>query len=591
MILMILILAFISAGSLTTWTGEQLQVQVTLIRTLNNGTFVHQVAFSPDGRYLASAGWDGTIKQWEVATGREIGTFNGPKPAYSVAFSPDGHLIASGSTGQAVVWEVATGKILYTVSGVTYTEAPVTGTAFSSDGRYLATASWDKKVRLWEITTGRYIRTLQGHTGEVYAIAFSPDGESLASAAGDRTVILWTVDSGRAIRTLHGHTGVVHTVAFSPDGKTLASGAWDNTIRLWDTSSGKELRTLLGHGGYVWEVAFSPDGEWIASASCDRTAKLWETATGLELYTFSGHTDEVRSVAFSSNGRYLATGSWDSTIKLWEIQTVENQTPQARFTFSPSKPIVGQSVRFDASSSSDPDGTITGYAWDFGDSSTGLGKITTHSYNRSGSFTVTLTVTDDDGAADSTSKTITIIKANESPRAEFTFSPKEPTDLDTIQFTDKSTDPDGRIVKWHWDFGDNSISTKQNPYHRYQDDGTYTVKLAVTDDDGATDTTFQEITVWNVPPKADFTFAPSQPIVDQPVTFDASTSSDPDGSITKYEWDFGDGASAERVRVTHTFPVEGTYKIKLTVTDSDGASDSVEQEVKVLESGGGGGPA
>ena len=591
-LLLILVLAFTGAGSLTTWTDEggQLQAQATLILTLSGHTYNVTVAFGPHERLLASGSQDHTVKLWDAATGSPIHTLKGhTDEANSATFRPDGKWLASGADDHTIkLWEVITDKKVRTISGHT---APVSSVSFSPDGRLLASGSGDNTVRLWEVSNGQLVRTLSDHTGWPYSVTFSPDGQLLASGSFDRTIKLWETNTGQEICTLSGHRDYVSSIAFSPDGRLLASGSGDGMIKLWEVSTGREVRTLQDHTGSVGSVTFSPDGRILASAGYN-TIKLWDVTTGQEIHTLTGHAFAVNSVAFSPDGKLLASGSSDKTIKLWEVQVKEeNKSPQARFTFSPAQPAVGQAVRFDASDSSDPDGTITSYHWDFGDGSTGSGKITTHTYDRKGTFTVTLTVTDDDGTTDSTSKTITVIEANRAPKADFTFLPREPTDLDTIEFTDRSTDPDGRIVKWHWDFGDGETSTKQNPSHRYQDDGRYTVKLTVTDDDGATDSISQTIIVSNVPPTASFTFSPSHPLVDQPVVFDASASSDPDGTIMKYEWDFGDGTTAEGIKVTHTFTDEGSYWVRLTVTDDDGDIDSVEKEVKVIESGGGGGPA
>jgi WD40 repeat protein len=144
----------------------------------------------------------------------------------------------------------------------------------------------------------------------------------LASGSEDKTVKLWDVASGRELRTLCGHSSFVLSVAFSPDGRILASGSWDGTVKLWDVASGRELRTLSGHSSFVLSVAFSPDGRILASASDDKTVKLWDVASGRELRTLSGHSSAVLSVAFSPDGRMLASGSGDKTVKLGFGSTV-----------------------------------------------------------------------------------------------------------------------------------------------------------------------------------------------------------------------------------------------------------------------------
>jgi PKD repeat protein len=260
-----------------------------------------------------------------------------------------------------------------------------------------------------------------------------------------------------------------------------------------------------------------------------------------------------------------------------------NLPPTARFTFSPSSPKVGESVRFDASPSIELDGLITNYKWTFGDGNSGAGRIVTHTYSRNGSFTIRLTVTDNNGASASFSQRIEVV--SRPPQADFSFTPSEPSILDEVHFRDRSTDPDGDIVSWHWDFGNGDTSTKQNPIHHYTRGGTFTVILAVTDNDGLTDETSQTIVVEHKDLiQADFTFQ----VVDEKlhkVHLDASASIDTMGTIVRYEWDWdGDGVYDTAVQtpaMIHRFEGEGPYQVILAIVDDQGNRASCTKEVSL----------
>jgi WD40 repeat protein len=238
---------------------------------------------------------------------------------WSVSFSPDGQTLATGSEDKTIkLWNLATGKEIRTLRGH---QSSVWSVSFSPDGQTLASGSLDNTIKLWNLATGKEIRTLQGHQRYVYSVSFSPDGQTLASGSDDNTIKLWNLATGKEIRTLQGHQRYVWSVSFSPDGQTLASGSADNTIKLWNLSTGKEIRTLQGHQSSVWSVSFSPDGQTLASGSADNTIKLWNLSTSKEIRTLQGHQSSVWSVSFSPNGQTLATGSGDKTIKLWNLAT------------------------------------------------------------------------------------------------------------------------------------------------------------------------------------------------------------------------------------------------------------------------------
>jgi PKD repeat protein len=252
---------------------------------------------------------------------------------------------------------------------------------------------------------------------------------------------------------------------------------------------------------------------------------------------------------------------------------------QAAFTFRPTEPRVNETVQFIDQSV----GNIVRWLWDFGDGTGSSEQNPTHKYSTAGTYTVKLLVEDSAGATDIGLEEIIVRPPNRPPQADFTFSPANPAVTDTIQFNDRSTDPDGdeTIVSWSWDFGDGTTSTAQNPTHTYSKAGTYTVKLKVTDNEGASDTTSKKVIVGGAGlPQADFSFSPENPKPGETVQF-SDQSIDPDGEIVAWAWDFGDGRTSSEQNPSHKYAKRGTYTVRLTVTDNDGLTGTATKEITV----------
>lgn len=275
---------------------------------------VGAVAFSSDGKNLASGSKDKTIKIWELATGKIIHTLEGDKsPVWAVVFSSDNKQLVTGSFfWRVLLWNWQTEQLLNTGEH----KGPVWSVAISPNGKFFASASEDKLVTVWNLETGKLVYNLPDHFDYVYSIAISKDSKYIVSGSRDKTIKIWELNTGRLINNLEGHKAEVRSVAITPDGKNIVSGSYDKTIKIWDFATGKVIRTIESHSDDIVAIAISPDGKTIASGSKDKTIKLWNLNTG-ELINTLPENDEIYTVAFSPDGNTIASAGKDITIRLW----------------------------------------------------------------------------------------------------------------------------------------------------------------------------------------------------------------------------------------------------------------------------------
>jgi WD40 repeat protein len=289
---------------------------------------IHAVAFSPDGRWLASGDFNGDIRLWDARTHQLQSILCGHTNwLRAMTFSPDGRTLVSGSFDCTVrLWDVTTCECLQIF---TDRDQAVNSVVFSPDGNLLVSGCDDFLVRggddctikLWDVNTGKCLKLFANYTEAVFSVAFSPDGQTIASGGDDPNIRLWNVRDGRCFQAFASHQCRVFSVAFSPDGRTIASGGADATVKLYDASTGECLRTCLGHSDELKSVIFSQDGQMLISGGKDRNIKLWDVRTGRCLKTLVGHEDWIWSIACNSTHQIVASGSEDRTVRLWSLST------------------------------------------------------------------------------------------------------------------------------------------------------------------------------------------------------------------------------------------------------------------------------
>lgn len=288
--------------------------QTSFAQTLGG---IVQLAYSPDGEFLATGDTHGRIQIWQIQDAQVYATFLGHRNwVWSLAWSPDSKIIASGGEDDQVkFWEIETGncsKILPVESNFIWF------LKFSPDGNQIAIATSEAEVILWNIHSNE-LKTFTEHTADVHSVSFSRDGKYLASASHDHTIKLWDITSEHSLQTFEGHSSLVYGVGISPDGKTLVSSSQDKSIKIWDISSGECQITYTGHEYPVLGVGFTPDGQKIVSSSADKTIRLWDINSKKCLKVCYGHSEMIGSIDISPDGKTLASGSYDQTVRFWDI--------------------------------------------------------------------------------------------------------------------------------------------------------------------------------------------------------------------------------------------------------------------------------
>lgn len=283
------------------------------------------VRFSADGKALLTGSWDGTVRAWEVATGRETRVLDRVAgPILGLSVSPDGKTLAvaheetspdNRTRDPLRFLDIESGRLLHELD-----QRWLTGgfeAAFSPDGKWHAEASGLLRIS----STASWLTTYTLGRDESWprSLAFSPGGRALAAGLYDGTVRVWSTAPGEGLVVLRGHGAPVTSIAYLPDGRTLVTGSIDGTVRLWDPASGRQTRVLRGHTGAVYAVAVSRDGKAIASAGADRKVRLWDAETGAEEGASSGHTQDIRSLAFCGAPRRVVSGALDWTIRSWDF--------------------------------------------------------------------------------------------------------------------------------------------------------------------------------------------------------------------------------------------------------------------------------
>jgi WD40 repeat protein len=275
---------------------------------------VRALAFSSDGKTLATGGDDNMIYLWNIQTGELSGNIQQYFPVKALSFTADDNILAA--CGNDIKLIDRQGKLIRTYSGYT---TNIWSFSYNKPTQRIVAGSYAKTIRVWNFTTGSAVLLLEGHERSCLPVCFSPSGNIIASGSLDKSVRLWDAVTGKEKNKLELHSENIFAVGFHPSGKFVASASADKTIRLWNVDSGNIVRTFVGHSGAVFDVQFSPDGNHMLSCGADKAIILWETATGKKVCSFIDHAGMVNTVRFSNNESSFASASDDHTVRVWRL--------------------------------------------------------------------------------------------------------------------------------------------------------------------------------------------------------------------------------------------------------------------------------
>jgi WD40 repeat protein len=281
------------------------------------------LAFSPDGAEVLASGFH-ELTTWKMVDGSPARRVRGmAERIHDIAYSPDGKWMATasgdpGQFGSVQLWSVEPDGGVKLARDLLETTDSAFAVAFSPDGTKLAAAGADRAVRVWDIANGKEIALIEDHADWIFDLAWSPDGKRLATASRDKTSKVFDVEKKESIATFPGHAEAIYSVSFTPDGKSVVTGGADHQIRVWNPDEdAKQVRVVGGFGGAIFRLLIAPDGKTMIACGADKTVRIFDSFNPKQ--TLSGHNDWVYSIALSPDGKTIASGAWDGEVRLWNL--------------------------------------------------------------------------------------------------------------------------------------------------------------------------------------------------------------------------------------------------------------------------------